>query len=60
MGKCSFCSKEIPAGTGKIYVLKDGTMFRYCSSKCENNHLKLKMKPQKSKWVKKTKKVAKK
>ncbi|RLG21926.1 50S ribosomal protein L24e [Candidatus Micrarchaeota archaeon] len=59
MVKCSFCGKEIPKGTGKIYVLKDGTAYYYCSSKCERNHLKLKRKPAKTTWVKKAKKEGK-
>lgn len=56
MAICSFCGKEIPRGTGKLFALRDGTVFHYCSSKCENNQQKLKRKPQKTKWVKKVKK----
>ncbi len=58
--KCSFCGKEIIPGTGKIYALKDGTRYYFCSSKCEKNLLKLKRKPAKVKWVKKQKKKEKK
>jgi len=54
--KCSFCSKEIPDGTGVMYVKKDGTTYYFCSSKCEKNMLKLKRKASKVKWVKKQKK----
>lgn len=38
---CSFCGIEVPKGKGKIYVKKDGSMFNFCSSKCEKNFLKL-------------------
>jgi len=35
--KCSFCSRTLEPGTGKLYAKKDGTTFYFCSSKCENN-----------------------
>ncbi len=55
--KCSFCGKEIPLGTGKIFVFKTGRKLTFCSSKCERNMLKLKRKPAKQKWVTKEKKA---
>ncbi|MCK4310479.1 MAG: 50S ribosomal protein L24e [Methanomicrobia archaeon] len=48
---CSFCGKEIEPGTGMMYVRKDGTVFTFCSSKCERNMIKLKRKPRKVKWT---------
>ena len=39
MVKCSYCTKEIKPGTGKIFVAKDGKAFNLCSSKCEKNKL---------------------
>jgi large subunit ribosomal protein L24e len=36
--KCSFCNRTIPPGTGKLYARKDGTVYYFCSSKCQNNH----------------------
>ncbi len=51
--KCSFCGKEIPKGSGKMYVKKDGTVLYFCSSKCEKNMLKLGRDPRKIKWTKK-------
>jgi large subunit ribosomal protein L24e len=53
MIKCSFCDKEMAKGIGKMYVLKEGAISYYCSSKCEKNSLKLKRKPRKTKWVSK-------
>ncbi|MBR9679008.1 MAG: 50S ribosomal protein L24e [Nanoarchaeota archaeon] len=53
--KCSYCNSEIHPGTGKLYIKKDGTTFRFCSSKCEKNMLKLKRKSTKLGWVKKKK-----
>ena len=35
--RCSFCNKTIEPGTGKLYAKKDGTVFYFCSAKCENN-----------------------
>ncbi len=52
MAKCSFCSKEIEKGTGKIYVYKTGKILNFCSMKCEKNTLKLNRKPVKFKWTK--------
>jgi large subunit ribosomal protein L24e len=34
---CSFCGEAIEPGTGKLFVRKDGSIFYFCSSKCENN-----------------------
>lgn len=49
--KCSFCGKEFPFGVGIIYVKNDGTILRFCSSKCRKNALKLKRVPRKLKWA---------
>ncbi len=32
--KCTYCSKEIPKGTGTMYVTRTGTLRYYCSSRC--------------------------
>lgn len=48
--KCTFCGKEIPPGTGKMYIKKDAKIFYFCSKKCEKNLLKLKRKPNVTKW----------
>jgi len=48
---CSFCGKKIEPGTGMMYVRKDGTVFTFCSSKCERNMIRLKRKPRKVKWT---------
>lgn len=50
--KCTFCGEEIKKGTGKIYVLKTGKLFYFCSNKCEKNLLKLGRKPLTTKWTK--------
>jgi len=36
--KCSFCGKVIKSGTGKMFARNDGTVFYWCSSKCEKNY----------------------
>ncbi len=51
MAKCSFCGKEIPRGTGKMFVKKDGTIFWFDSKKCESNMFKLSRTPAKLKWT---------
>jgi len=52
MAKCSFCSRDIEKGTGKIFVKKDGKPIHFCTTKCEKNALKLKRKPRDLKWAK--------
>ena len=53
MAFCSFCNSEIPKGTGEIYVLRDGTSLTFCSSKCRNNHVKLRREGRLMKWTSK-------
>jgi large subunit ribosomal protein L24e len=36
-----------------MYVKKDGTIYLFCSSKCEKNRIKLGRVSRKVKWVKK-------
>jgi len=50
---CSFCGSDIPPGTGKMFVKKDGAIFYFCSSKCQRNQLKLKRVPRRVRWTKK-------
>lgn len=52
MAKCSFCTKTIEQGTGKMYVQKTGKVLNFCSMKCEKNMLKLRRNPVKFKWTK--------
>lgn len=51
MKKCSFCGSNIEPGTGKMYVKKDGTVYFFCSSKCEKNMLKLRRNPRTTEWA---------
>lgn len=53
--KCSFCSKDMVVGTGMMYVRNDGTILRFCSSKCRKNMLELKRIPRHLKWSSKPK-----
>ncbi len=56
--ECSFCGRKIEIGTGKMYVKTDGTIYYFCSSKCEKNMIKLKRQPRKLKWTLKYEKGA--
>ncbi|MFA5183508.1 MAG: hypothetical protein WC405_19520 [Syntrophales bacterium] len=51
---CTFCNREMPKGTGEIYVLDDGTTLSFCSSKCKNNQVGLKREGRLVKWTSKT------
>jgi large subunit ribosomal protein L24e len=57
--KCSFCKNQIPKGTGKLYIKKDGKIFYFCSSKCEKNQLKLKRKSRTTRWTQEAQKLKK-
>ncbi|MFQ6127334.1 MAG: 50S ribosomal protein L24e [Thermoplasmata archaeon] len=48
---CSFCGERIEPGTGKMFVKRDGTVFFFCSSKCQKNSLKLKRIPRRTRWT---------
>ncbi|HDJ51347.1 MAG TPA: 50S ribosomal protein L24e [Thermoprotei archaeon] len=50
---CAFCGRPIKPGTGKMYVKNDGTIYYFCSSKCQKNMLELRRDPRKLKWTKK-------
>jgi len=53
--KCSFCNKTIKSGTGKMFVKNDGSVYYWCSKKCEYN-FKMGRNPKKIKWTKSKKK----
>ncbi len=53
--KCSFCEMPIEPGRGMMFVKRDGTVFYFCSSKCERNMIKLGRKRRKVKWATKAK-----
>ncbi|RLG69678.1 MAG: 50S ribosomal protein L24e [Methanobacteriota archaeon] len=50
--ECSFCKEKIEPGTGKMLVRNDGSIYFFCSSKCEKNLLKLRRKPFRTRWTK--------
>lgn len=52
MVKCSFSGKEIPRGTGKMFVRKNGQILWFLNSKCQKNYLHLHRKPVNYKWTK--------
>jgi large subunit ribosomal protein L24e len=49
--KCSFCSKNIEPGKGKMFVKNDGTVLYFNSSKCEKNYF-MGRNAKKRKWTK--------
>jgi large subunit ribosomal protein L24e len=49
---CTFCGNEIEPGTGKMFIRKDGTIFQFCSMKCQKNLLKLGRVPRRVRWTK--------
>ncbi len=53
MNKCSFCGKDYEVHKGLTFVLDDGNVLNFCSSKCRKNKL---MKKRKVRWVSKNKK----
>ncbi|MBS3139144.1 50S ribosomal protein L24e [Candidatus Woesearchaeota archaeon] len=51
MVRCTFCDENIRAGTGKMFVFKDGKISRFCGMKCEKNSLKLGRTAARLKWT---------
>ncbi len=49
--KSSFSGKEIPKGTGLMYVTKTGKVFYFANSKEYKNMIVLKRKARKTKWT---------
>ncbi len=49
--KCSFCSRVIEAGRGKMVVQKTGKINYFCGGKCEKNLLKLGRDARNFKWA---------
>jgi len=49
--QCSFCGDTVKPGTGLWYVKNDGTILRFCSSKCFKNALKLRRDPTRLAWT---------
>ncbi|MEM2111022.1 MAG: 50S ribosomal protein L24e [Candidatus Bathyarchaeia archaeon] len=49
--RCSFCGDEFSPGRGMMYVKNDGSILRFCSSKCRKSALELKRDPRKLKWT---------
>jgi len=48
---CSFCGEEIEPGTGKMFIKRDGTVFFFCTSKCQKNLLHLGRVPRRVPWT---------
>ncbi|NOZ80108.1 MAG: 50S ribosomal protein L24e [DPANN group archaeon] len=57
MVKCSFSGENIPPGTGKMYIKKDGKVLYFKDSKSQKNYLKLGRKPRNTKWTKEAHRV---
>jgi len=51
MAKCSFCSKNIESGTGKMIIQSTGKINWFCSRRCEKNAVKLGRDARKFKWA---------
>lgn len=55
--KDSFSGKEIPPGTGLIFVKKDGTIHYFAGTKTKRNFLKLKRNPNETRWTESYRKI---
>jgi large subunit ribosomal protein L24e len=53
MPRCSFCKQIYEFPRGLTYVLNDGNVKYFCSSKCRKNDLLLKRDNKKVNWVRK-------
>ncbi|MFQ5837772.1 MAG: 50S ribosomal protein L24e [Thermoplasmata archaeon] len=48
---CTFCGNDIEPGTGKMFIRKDGTIYFFCSGKCQKNMLNLRRIGRKVRWT---------
>ncbi len=48
---CSFCGASMEPGTGKMFVRKDGSIYYFCSTKCQTNY-RLGRVPRRVAWTK--------
>lgn len=48
---CSFCGNDIESGTGKMFVKKDGTIYFFCSKRCQKNLLVFGRVPREVRWT---------
>lgn len=51
MYTCTFCGDGLEPGTGKMFVRRDGSIYYFCSTKCQNNY-KLGRAPRRVAWTK--------
>ncbi|ACL15898.1 50S ribosomal protein L24e [Methanosphaerula palustris] len=51
MHTCTFCGEGLEPGTGKMFVRRDGSIYYFCSTKCQNN-FKLGRAPRRVAWTK--------
>lgn len=51
MPKCAWTGREIPFGTGKMYVKKDGKVLWFSSRQAEKNFLKMKKNPREARYT---------
>jgi large subunit ribosomal protein L24e len=54
MPRCSFCKKNYEFPIGLTYILNDGNIMYFCSSKCRKNKLKLRRDNKKVNWIRKS------
>jgi large subunit ribosomal protein L24e len=48
---CSFCGNPIEPGTGKMFIKKDGTIYNFCSRRCQKYLVEFGKNPRKFKWT---------
>jgi large subunit ribosomal protein L24e len=53
MPRCSFCKQIYEFPRGLTYILTDGNIKYFCSSKCRKNDLYMKRDNKKVNWVRK-------
>ncbi len=54
---CSFCGRMIEPGTGLMYVLRNGQILWFCSSKCFKSYVKLRRRADRQEWVRRIKRT---
>ena len=48
---CNFCGAHIEPGTGILFVMKDGNLVHFCTTKCQVNMIEMHRVPSTVRWI---------
>jgi len=51
VNRCTFCGKDIPPGTGMMYIRTNGEIYHFCNSKCRKFKITYNKNPRLIRWT---------